>query len=309
MFIPIFLFFMLRHFLPLRLCVILIITFMFTPVLERFGFAQFHYVREMWKGFPEPLGYGLFLGALAMTAQLISLTSRVALSRGMLAAWIGVATAGAVALRPNLALAALFLLGMLSLSFIVEQRWKELVFLGTGFAPILLIGFHNWYFGGSFVPLTSSALDPSNLVVPPSTYLEAGRELLHLNFDGSYLSHIVKHLGTWNSLTDVYRLPVLFVAFWVVLRPGYEPALKGLAAHHDCSAFRFSLLRSGWQKGSSRLAVSLHHIRGGSTTSLGAAATRTVESPKCRKSRSNDLMARSGLTHGHSRWLLTQGGH
>ena len=229
MFIPIFLFFMLRHFLPLRLCVILIITFMFTPVLERFGFAQFHYVREMWKGFPEPLGYGLFLGALAMTAQLISLTSRVALSRGMLAAWIGVATAGAVALRPNLALAALLLLGMLSLWFIVEQRWKELVFLGTGFAPILLIGFHNWYFGSSFVPLTSSALDPSNLVVPPSTYLEAGRELLHLNFDGSYLSHIVKHLGTWNSLTDVYRLPVLFVAFWVVLRPGYEPALKGLA--------------------------------------------------------------------------------
>jgi hypothetical protein len=70
MLIPIFLFYLLRQFLQLRWSVGLILLFLFTPVFERLGFAQFLYVREMWKGFPEPIGYGAFLAALALTAQL-----------------------------------------------------------------------------------------------------------------------------------------------------------------------------------------------------------------------------------------------
>jgi hypothetical protein len=70
MLIPIFLFYLLRQFLQLRWSVRLILLFLFTPVFERLGFAQFLYVREMWKGFPEPIGYGAFLAALALTAQL-----------------------------------------------------------------------------------------------------------------------------------------------------------------------------------------------------------------------------------------------
>ena len=245
MFIPIFLFFVLRHFLPLRLSITFILLFMFIPIFERFGFAQFLYVREMWKGFPEPIGYGLFLGALALSAKLItgptlappySKTDQLIRDRTLarqdyfaVTACIGMAAAGAVALRPNLAIAAVLLLGMLSLWLAARRRWNDVVFLGIGFAPVLFMGFHNWHFAGHLVPLTSSALDPRNLVVPPSAYLAAANELLHLDWGGSNLSKVGRQLESWNSLTDSYRLPVILVAAWVLLRPGYDLALKGLA--------------------------------------------------------------------------------
>jgi hypothetical protein len=106
MLVPIFLYFILRRLFPLRWSVSLIVIFLFTPLLERLGFAQYLYVKEMIKGFPEPLGYGAFLGALALIAWSVPMPDAAPARSPMPGILIGLALALSVALRPNLAIAA-----------------------------------------------------------------------------------------------------------------------------------------------------------------------------------------------------------
>ena len=229
MFIPIFLFFVLRHYLPLRWSIGLILVFMVIPIFQQFGFAQFLYVRLMWKGFAEPIGYGAFLGALALIAQQIAgRTPPVFNPTRTAAAWIGLALAVSMAIRPNLAVACILILTMLGLWLVMSKKRTALAFLALGFAPILLVPFHNWYFSGQFVPLSSQAFTPRTLITPPSTYIAAIEEVLHLDLAGDNLARVGRHLSSWNKLTDLYRLPILLVTVWVVLRPGYDVTLRGI---------------------------------------------------------------------------------
>jgi hypothetical protein len=195
----------------------LIVIFLFTPLLERLGFAQYLYVKEMIKGFPEPLGYGAFLGALALIAWSVPMPDAAPARSPMPGILIGLALALSVALRPNLAIAAALLLAMLGLWLLRERRLTEIIALGLGFSPILLIAWHNWYFGGQFVPLTSAAFVPATLLTPPSTYRDAVR-------------HVLRQLWNWNHVADFYRLIPLFTVFWVLFSRRYTIPLKGLAA-------------------------------------------------------------------------------
>ncbi len=229
MFIPIFLFLLLRRLLPLRWSVALLLIFLFIPIFERFGFAQFLYVREMWKGFPEPIGYGAFLGALALIAHYVPTRMGPPLEGPMPTFWVGLALALSVATRPNLAIAAALVLAMLGLWLLMERRLADLAGLAVGFAPILLIPWHNWYFGGEFVPLTSSASSPVNLVTSPLSYVAAFGEMLQLNFTGPNLTKVLRQLGNWNPWTDFYRLLPFLVTLLVVFQRGYAVPLRALA--------------------------------------------------------------------------------
>lgn len=229
MFIPIFLFFLLRRLLPLRWSMALTIIFLFIPIFERFGFAQFLYVREMWKGFPEPIGYAAFLGALALIAHYIPTKMGAAPDAPMPTFWVGLAMALSIAMRPNLAIAAVLVLAMLGLWLLMKRRLVTLAGLAVGFAPILLIPWHNWYFGGEIVLLTSSAFDPSNLHTSPMSYVAALEEMLRVEFAGPNLTQVLSQLGKWNSWTDFYRLLPLLVALLVVVQGSYAIYLRAIA--------------------------------------------------------------------------------
>ena len=229
MFIPIFLFLLLRRLLPLRWCVVLLVLFLFIPMFERLGFAQFLYVREMWKGFPEPIGYGAFLGALALIAYYVPTSMGAPRDGPMPTFWVGLALAVSVATRPNLAIAAALVLTMLGLWLLLKRRIVSLAGLAVGLAPVLFIPWHNWYFGGAFVPLTSSASNPVNLLTAPSTYLAAFGEMLRLDFTGPNLSQVLTQLGNWNDRTEFVRLVPVLVTLLVLFQRGYAVSLRTLA--------------------------------------------------------------------------------
>jgi len=229
MFLPIFLYYFLCRLLPLRLSVILILIFLFTPILERFGFAHFLYIRDMIKGFAEPIGYAAFLGGLALLARYVPTSIAQPLCGQMPTVSIGLAFALSVVMRPNLAVPATFLLAMVALWLLVGKRWRELAGVVLGFAPVLLLAFHNWYFGHQFVPLTSSAFVPDNLLTPPSVYIASLQEILKLNLSGDNLARVIRQLGDWNHLSDFYRLLTVIVVIWVAIRKNTAPALRALA--------------------------------------------------------------------------------
>ena len=229
MFLPIFLYYFLCRLLPLRLSVILILIFIFTPILEHLGFAHFLYIREMIKGFPEPIGYAAFLGGLALLARYVPTSIAQPLYGKMPTVSIGLAFALSVVMRPNLAVPATFLLAMVAPWLLVGKRWRELAGLVLGFAPVLLLTFHNWYFGHQFVPLTSSAFAPDNLLTPPSVYIASLQEILKLNLSGDNLALVMRQIVRWNGLSDFYRVFAVIVVFWVAIRGNTAPALRALA--------------------------------------------------------------------------------
>ncbi len=229
MFIPVFLYFFLRRLLPFRLTVALICLFLFTPLLERFGFAHFLYVKEMLKGFPEPLGYGAFLGGLALVASYVPTSMGPPLPGRMPALLIGLAFALSVAMRPNLAIAAALVLTLLALWLFAERRWSELAGMALGFSPLLLLMLHNWEFGGEFVPLTSNATISANLQTPPSVYFGALQEVVQRNFAGADLAQVARQLGNWNHWSDFYRVLAVFVVIWIAARPRTAPSMRALA--------------------------------------------------------------------------------
>jgi len=229
MFFPVFLYFLLRRLLPPRWSAALLCIFLFTPIFERFGFAHFVYLREMIKGFPEPVGYTAFLGGMALLAQYIPTNIPGEKTEPMPSGWIAFALALGVALRPNLVLPALLILTMTGYWLLIQKRWVEAIGLVVGFAPLLLIPLHNWYFGHEFVPLTSSAFTPDNLTAPPSIYWAAIKEMGELNFSGDALAQVVRQLSRWNEITDFYRLIAVLVVIWVFLRTSSAPWLRGFA--------------------------------------------------------------------------------
>ncbi len=230
MFLSIFLYYFIRRLLPLRWSAALIVVFLFTPIFERFGFALFVYLRQMIKGFAEPLGYGAFLGALALIARHVPGRTERPLPGTMPTAWIGLALAVSVAMRPNLAIAAALILAMVGLWLLTAKRPGELLGLIFGFAPILLVALHNWYFGGQFVPLTAAAFIPANLLTPPSVYAAALGELLRLDFGGGNFARVASHLDTWNGWNDFYRIVAFLVVVWVAFRRATPLPLRALAA-------------------------------------------------------------------------------
>jgi hypothetical protein len=229
MFLPVFLYFLLRRLLPVRWSVALICIFLFTPIFERFGFAHFVYLEEMIKGFPEPLGYTAFLGGAALLAQYVP-TNISGERRGpMPSGLIAFAFALAVALRPNLIVPAALILAMTGGWLLIHKRWQDITWLVLGFAPVLLISLHNWYFGHELVPLTSSAFAPDNLTAPPSVYWAAIKEIGKIDVSGEALAQVRRQLGRWNGITDFYRVIAILVVVWVLFRQESAASLRGLA--------------------------------------------------------------------------------
>lgn len=229
MFFPVFLYYLLHRLLPPRWSVALIGIFLFTPIFEHFGFAHFVYLREMIKGFPEPIGYTAFLGGMALAAQYIPTNIPGEKPGPMPSGWIALALALGVALRPNLVVPAVLILAMAGYWLLIQKRWGEATRLAVGFAPLLLIPLHNWYFGHEFVPLTSSAFTPDNLTAPPSIYWTALKEMGELNFSGDARDRVLRQLSRWNDITDFYRVVAVLVVIWALFRRSSAPWLRGFA--------------------------------------------------------------------------------
>jgi uncharacterized membrane protein YGL010W len=58
---------------------------------------------------------------------------------------------------------------------------------------------HNWVFGGVFVLFSANARDADLLVMPPSAYAAAARELVSLDIHGEFLGRFVRQIANWLS--------------------------------------------------------------------------------------------------------------
>ena len=217
-----------RVFLSARAGAILTALFLLTPVFEYFRFTQYIYVKlVVEKNLAEPMGYLLIITAIIPALSALA-DERPRIRTGTVFL-IGLMCFAAVAMRPNLAPTAGILLTVLGIWFLRTMDWPKFGLLCLGFAPIGLLGLHNFVYGGEFHLLTSSGDPPANLEMPPAVWLRALEQLWSGDFAGAAFQRMLKQLHTWNSPDEFYRIAVFLVVVWVAFAKRTQSALRLLA--------------------------------------------------------------------------------
>jgi hypothetical protein len=65
--------------------------------------------------------------------------------------------------------------------------------------PVFLMTLHNWVFGHVFVLFSANVQHSDVLVMPPSAYAAAAREILSLDVHGAFLGRLVRQIANWLS--------------------------------------------------------------------------------------------------------------
>jgi hypothetical protein len=192
--LPFLIFALFRRFLPLRWALALIVVFTAIPVGVLFGSSLVQYVKWAARGFADPAAYTFFLAALLL---LVGRVGVPASDRFAAAFGAGLLFAFALFVRPNIAPAAGILLAGAGLAALWHRRYRRLAGLCIGFAPVLGMALHNWFYGGALVLFTSTAAHPGALVMPPAAYLTALAELARLDVAGEHLARALRQIAAW----------------------------------------------------------------------------------------------------------------
>jgi hypothetical protein len=181
-----------RRFLPLRWALGLTLIFTAVPIGVVFGSSLVQYVKWAARGFADPAAYIFFLAGFVLLVGRTAAGPRngfaVALGAGLLFAL-------ALFVRPNIAPAAGVLLGGAGLAALWQGQVRRVAGLCIGFLPVLGMALHNWIYGGVFVLFTSTATMAMSM--PPSAYLAAFAELLHLQVHGEHVLRAAAQIGGW----------------------------------------------------------------------------------------------------------------
>lgn len=214
----------------------LIPVFMAVPVLEAFGFFYPYYLKELAKGFAEPVAYLCFFVALIWALPLWrgrAGTAAGAVSSAQLMG-IGLVCAVAVALRANLAPGVAVFLLAVGLTLVLRWQPGRAAALTAGFMPIGLIPLHNWVYGTpeTFFWLTRSATRPFNRGAAPADYVQGLRDLFTGQLDSQALATVQTHLTAEMKPTEPWFHLVLALCAIMTVRPGTDVRLRvvGLTA-------------------------------------------------------------------------------
>ena len=185
--------------------IIMFICFFIIPIFEAFGFYQIYLAKYTIEGF----GAGIAISALiAAFALLWKRDDIIYTNRDLLI--IGFLLALAISLRPNFLPFVAVLFTGLSLYFIYNKRIQKVIALGIGFSPILLITYHNYFFGNVFVPLTNSATIGNNMRNGPEKWNNCLSSL------SDSCNQVIHHLSIWVSYTEPWYIIILLCLIFII---------------------------------------------------------------------------------------------
>ncbi len=221
-----------RRFLPATWALAAVLVFVAVPIGTAFGSTFYLYVKHAAQGFGDPAAAVFFLAGLAVLA---GRTRRGPAAGFWPAAGAGLLFALALFVRPNFALGAAAALGCAGLAALWQAQFQRLAGLCIGFAPVLSMAAHNWYFGGRFVLFSGHTSLAESMPMPPGAYLTALGQLLRLDLSGAELRNGAFQIA--NMLTGplevFWMVPLHVLAVAVVVRvllsARYDPWLRVVA--------------------------------------------------------------------------------
>jgi len=231
--IPFLVLHLLRVYASPKSAILLFWCFLLLPIFEALGFLYWYYVKLAVRGFGGGVAWcALFAAVLILVRRLDVPGAR---QGGLLAA--GLLLALAISCRPNLAVGVFVLVAetivllLRDARFAMPVRLWDSAMLGLGTAAIAAVAFHNWYYGGVFVPLTDAWKVTANLELPPSSYMDAVAAMLAGNPSWTdKVWRVLKHLRGWINYYEIWLI-VPYITLWVApFRRDLDPFIRVLAA-------------------------------------------------------------------------------
>lgn len=223
-----------RRFLPQRWALSLALLFVAVPLGMIFGTSFPDYVKWAARGFADPAAYILCIAGLL---PIIGSNSQGPSGRFTPALFGALLLALGICMKPIVAPAAAVLLGGAGLYALYLRQWPRLAGLCIGFLPVFSMALHNWVFGRVFVLFSSNSGDADLLVMPPSAYFNAVKELATLDLSGGYVSRAFFQIVKWLSgpAESVWTIPLnaagVAILVFVVLRGRtFDPWLRLIGA-------------------------------------------------------------------------------
>jgi hypothetical protein len=230
--LPFLAFALFRRFLPADWATTMTVIFVAIPIGVLFGSSLVQYVKWAARGFADPAAYVFFLAGLLLLVGRTAGGPPATLARGCAA---GCLFALVLFVRPNLTPAAAVLLAGSVFADLQQGNHRHVAGLCLGFLAVLGMALHNWVYGGELVLFTVTASHPGTLVMPPSAYVAALDQLVHLNLGGEHVVRALRQIGGWLAgPSESYVMAPLNAAAIVVLVRGafwkeMDPALRLIA--------------------------------------------------------------------------------
>jgi hypothetical protein len=223
-----------RRFLPERWPLALVLLFIAVPIGTLFGTTFVQYSQWAARGFADPAAYILFFCALL---PIVGATSAGPNGKFLPAFFGALLLALAIVMKPIIAPAAAVFLAGAGLAALYRCEWPRLTGLCIGFLPVFSMALHNWVFGRVFVLFSANSANADLLVMPPSAYLTALRELFTLDFSGAMLRRALTQVADWLSgpAESYWTIPLnaagVAILLAVVLRGrSFDPWLRLIGA-------------------------------------------------------------------------------
>jgi hypothetical protein len=193
-------------------------------VVDQYSLEFGRWTANAMEGFGDAAGFIFFLFGYILLARLPMNAGPARAAPAFGAAFLMVLS---VSIRPPLAVTVGIMLGGAGLACLYWRQYARLAGLCIGFAPILLIPLHNWYFGGVFVLLSTNA--SAVTVMTPSDLVEALGELVRLDIFGPHLKLLVTQVLIFLSARNGYGLLKIIgvlVLLVVICRRQYDSWLR-----------------------------------------------------------------------------------
>ena len=185
--------------------IIMLSCFFVIPIFEAFGFYQIYLAKYTIEGFGAGIAISSLIAAFALLwKKENSVYNNLDLIK------IGFLLAIAISLRPNFLPAITVLLLGLSLYFIYLKSLYKIVPLSLGFSPILLITYHNYFFGNIFVPITNSATIDNNMRNGPEQWYNC------LSSFSYSCNQITNHISIWVSYTEPWYIVIILCLLFII---------------------------------------------------------------------------------------------
>lgn len=209
---------------------VLALLFVAVPIGTVFGTSFIDYSKWAARGFADPMAYILFLAGLVPLLGAKESGPRDAFRPAFFGALLIVV---GVAMKPIIVVAAFVLLGGAWCWAAVGRRWRRLAGLSLGALPVLSMALHNWVFGRAFVLFSANSQDSNLLVMPPSVWAGALREVVTFDFGGGLAHRALMQIPNWLSgpAESYWTAPLnaagVAILLYVVLRGrDFDPWLR-----------------------------------------------------------------------------------
>ena len=145
-------------------------------------------------GYGEAIAGVLFFTALALVLSHLPRSANQSPSPALTCA--GVALAASMFIRPNFALAVVWLAAYFTWVSSKQKAVWPVIALGLGLALALWMPFHNWYYGHEFFLIAKSGTAYS-LVLRPGDYASAAWDVLRGDFHTKTVDLVLQQLHGW----------------------------------------------------------------------------------------------------------------